>query len=49
MINSHTTTYRLNNCNLREIEGNVDVEVDSNGSMINLYGKRKIVCCKGNY
>ena len=31
----------VNNCNLREIEGNVDVEVDSNGSMINLYGKRK--------
>ena len=31
----------VNNCNLREIEGNVDVEVDSNGSIINLYGKRK--------
>ena len=31
----------VNNCNLHEIEGNVDVEVDSNGSMINLYGKRK--------
>ena len=31
----------VNNCNLREIEGNVDVEADSNGSIINLYGKRK--------
>ena len=31
----------VNNCNLREIEGNVDVEVDSNVSIINLYGKRK--------
>ncbi len=31
----------VNNCNLREIEGYINVEVDSNGSIINLYGKRK--------
>tara|TARA_B100000700_G_C15003189_1_gene837291 strand:- start:302 stop:1291 length:990 start_codon:yes stop_codon:yes gene_type:complete len=31
----------VNNCNLREIEGNVNIEADSNGSIINLYGKRK--------
>ena len=31
----------VNNCNLREIEGHINVEVDSNGSIINLYGKRK--------
>ena len=31
----------INNCNLREIEGYINVEVDSNGSIINLYGKRK--------
>ena len=31
----------VNNCNLREIEGYINVEIDSNGSIINLYGKRK--------
>ena len=31
----------VNNKNLREIEDIIDVEIDSNGTVINLYGKRR--------
>ena len=31
----------VNNKNLREIEDIIDVEIDSNGSVINLYGRRR--------
>ena len=31
----------VNNKNLREIEDIIDVEIDSNGTVINLHGRRR--------
>ncbi|MFL2814354.1 MAG: hypothetical protein ACJ0BU_06315 [Candidatus Puniceispirillales bacterium] len=31
----------VNNKNLREIEDNINIEIDSNGTVINLYGRRR--------
>ena len=40
----------VNNKNLREIEDIIDIEIDSNGTVINLYGRRSdCALAKKNY